>query len=224
MEEVRKTFQEIAERYDRYRRQLIPCFDAFYTALVDRVPFASGQNFKVLDLGAGTGLLSKFLFEKFPQAQFTLVDLAPEMLQQARERFAGSERFQYRVADYSQADLGGPFDLVVSSLSIHHLEDSAKRELYRKIYGSLVPEGAFLNAEFVRAADPEVQRQHWDLWLQKMRAAGLSEAEVGQALQRTGIDILTTVEAQVEWLQEIGFRQVDCVFRDGLFAVFGGRR
>jgi len=224
MEEVRKTFQEIAERYDRYRRQLIPCFDAFYASLVDRVPFSPQENFRILDLGAGTGLLSKFLYEKFPLADYTLVDFTPEMLDKARQRFDGKERFHYRVADYSQEDLGPPYELVVSSLSIHHLKDSAKRDLYRKIFDHLVPEGAFLNAEFVSAVDAQVQQRHWDLWIQKMREAQLTESDIMQAIERTAIDILTPVETQVEWLRETGFRAVDCFFRDGLFAVFGGRR
>lgn len=224
MEEVQKTFREIAERYDRYRRQLIPCFDAFYGAAVAMVPFAEDEEFRVLDLGAGTGLLTHFLRERFAKAHFTLVDFAAEMLDKARQRFGQGGPFAYIVADYAKDPWTGNYDLIVSSLSIHHLPDEEKRRLYRKAFQHLNPGGCFLNAEFVRSADPAVQARYWDRWIQDMRAAGLTEAEVAQALERTAIDILATVEDQLAWLHEAGFAQVDCHFKDGLFAVFGGRR
>jgi len=224
VEEVQKTFREIAERYDRYRRKLIPCFDGFYASVVAMVPFPPEGEFRVLDLGAGTGLLTQFLRERFPKARYTLIDFTAEMLDKARQRFAEVEGMRYLVADYAAADWEGPYDLIVSSLSIHHLSDAAKRGLYRKAFANLAPSGCFLNAEFVRAADPQVQARYWELWIQSMRDAGLTEAEVAQALERTAIDILATVEEQLAWLSEAGFTQVDCHFKDQLFAVFGGRR
>lgn len=224
MEEVQKTFREIAERYDRYRRQLIPCFDAFYGAAVAMVPFEQEREFRVLDLGAGTGLLTKFLHERFPKAHFTLMDFTAEMLDQAKRRFGEGGGFRYLVGDYAKDAWQGPYDLIVSSLSIHHLSDEEKRKLYRKVFENLSPGGAFLNAEFVCSADPQVQRQYWEQWVANMRRAGLTAEEVSQALERTAIDILAPVEDQLAWLREAGFTEVDCHFKDGLFAVFGGKR
>ena len=224
MKEVQETFREIAERYDRYRRILIPCFDDFYRTVADMVPFSSEQTFDVLDLGAGTGLLTHFLRERFPEARYTLMDFTAEMLEKAKQRFGESPKLRYRVADYAEADWEGTYDLVVSSLSIHHLGDEAKRRLYRKVIEHLRPGGHFLNAEFVRSADPAVQARYWDRWIEKMREGGLTEAEVGQALERTAIDILAPVEDQLQWLREAGFAEVDCHYKAQLFAVFGGVR
>ncbi|MFO1463822.1 MAG: methyltransferase domain-containing protein [bacterium] len=224
MEEVRKTFQEIAERYDRYRRQLIPCFDAFYGAVAAMVPFDSEAAFRALDLGAGTGLLTQGLSRRFPKAQFTLIDFTAEMLEQARRRFGADAPHRYILADYAESEWEGSYDLIVSSLSIHHLPDAGKRRLYAKVFEHLAPGGAFINAEFVCSASEAVQRRHWERWIAQMRAAGLSPEEVDQALARTAIDILAPVETQTAWLRELGFRDVECYFRDGLFAVFGGRK
>jgi len=224
MDEVQKTFREIAERYDRYRRKLIPCFDDFYRTVVDMVPFGPEETFRVLDLGAGTGLLSQFLHERFSKAQFTLIDFTAEMLAQAKRRFSAGGNFRYQVANYADEPWQGPYELIVSSLSIHHLDDPKKKRLYEKVRDNLVPGGAFLNAEFVRFASPELQAHYWKLWIQSMRDAGLNEGEVGEALGRTSIDILAPVELQTGWLQDLGFREVDCYYRSGLFAVFGGRK
>jgi tRNA (cmo5U34)-methyltransferase len=224
VEEVKKTFSEIAERYDRDRRKLIPCFDDFYRALVDMVPFTETGPLSFLDLGAGTGLLTQFLRRRYPQADVLLMDFSPEMLEKARQRFVGEAGLTYLEADYAQAEWSGVYDGIFSSLSIHHLSDEGKRDLFRKIFRHLKPGGVFLNSEFVRAESPELQDQYWRLWIQSIKTAGLSEAEVAQALERTSIDILAPVEAQLEWLKDAGFQGLGCHYRQYLFAVFGGRR
>jgi tRNA (cmo5U34)-methyltransferase len=47
-----------AEGYDRARRQLVPPFDDFYGTVVESIPYEPEAAIRVLDLGAGTGLLS----------------------------------------------------------------------------------------------------------------------------------------------------------------------
>jgi tRNA (cmo5U34)-methyltransferase len=224
LEEVKKTFDEIAERYDRHRRKLIPCFDDFYRTVVEMTPFSSEQPLRFLDLGAGTGLLTQFLRARFNRAECLLVDFSSEMLAQAKARFAGQQGIQFLEADYAQAAWPGAFDGIFSSLSIHHLSDEAKQELYRKVFSHLRPGGVFLNAEFVRDENPELQARYWQLWIESIRSAGLSESEVEAALERTTIDILAPVEIQLNWLKEAGFHEVGCHFRQYLFAVFGGRK
>ncbi len=49
------------------------------------------------------------------------------MLNNARERFDGQSNFNYIHGDYLKADFDDSFDIVVSSLSIHHLEDNEKK-------------------------------------------------------------------------------------------------
>jgi tRNA (cmo5U34)-methyltransferase len=224
MEEVKKTFNDLAERYDLQRRKLIPDFDDFYRTVVEMVPFSPQGSWRFLDLGAGTGLLTQFLRGHFPQADYSLMDFSSEMLAQAKARFAGQAGLHFLEADYAAADWPGTFDGIFSSLSIHHLSDEAKSALYRKILAHLRPGGIFLNAEFVRAESPELQARYWQLWIESMRTAGLSETEVGHALERTTIDILTPVETQLDWLKEAGFVEIGCHYRRYLFAVFGGRR
>jgi tRNA (cmo5U34)-methyltransferase len=51
-------FGQAAWDYDRARRQLVPDFDRFYGAVLESIPFRGEQEILVLDLGAGTGLLS----------------------------------------------------------------------------------------------------------------------------------------------------------------------
>ena len=148
-------FGHAAWDYDRARRQLVPGFDRFYGAVLESIPFGEQQEIRVLDLGAGTGLLSAVVTGKFQRARVTLVDLSVEMLRVARRRFAGEQgRFEFRTMDYARKPLPrteGGYDLVVSALSVHHLTHGDKRELFEKVHHSLSGGGHFVNADQVSA-------------------------------------------------------------------------
>ena len=124
---VRAAFDASADRYDRLRRSLIPCFDDFYRTAVEVIPFEASAPIRVLDLGAGTGLMSAFVLDAFPDSRVTLVDLSDAMLARARARFAATpERVDLVAMDYARAEIPGTYDLVISAVSIHHLADDDK--------------------------------------------------------------------------------------------------
>src|SRR5262245_21240195 len=52
--------------------------------LVSAVPFTCEAEFTVLDVGAGSGVVSAALLDKFPKASITLQDYSPHMLAHAR--------------------------------------------------------------------------------------------------------------------------------------------
>ena len=92
-------FKEVSEKYDKQRKELIPCFDDFY-----KIPVELSNQIKtvdnILDIGAGTGLMSAFFLEKYNEADFTLVDISEEMLKKAKERFSGFSNFEFLVQDF----------------------------------------------------------------------------------------------------------------------------
>jgi tRNA (cmo5U34)-methyltransferase len=223
--DVGRSFAASADVYDRTRRQLVPCFDEFYRVAVELAPFARDAALDVVDLGAGTGLLSAFFADAFPRARLTLVDLAPEMLAQARTRFAGGgDRFTYVVADYAAAELPRPADIVVSALSIHHLTDPEKRALFARIHASLAPGGAFIDADQVLGATPATEARNRAAWLAATRRLGVPEPDLAAAIERMRHDRAAPLRAQLAWLEQAGFRDVDCAFQWYDFAVFSGRR
>ena len=63
---VKALFDAGAAKYDGNRRKIIYCFDDFYGTLLDLIPFARNDRFSFLDLGAGTGLVSALIRQRFP--------------------------------------------------------------------------------------------------------------------------------------------------------------
>ncbi|MFC6019605.1 methyltransferase domain-containing protein [Plantactinospora solaniradicis] len=224
-------FEAVAGSYDESRRRLVPCFDDFYGTAVEvaspplRRALASGRIPTVLDLGAGTGLLSILLGAAVPGIRPTLVDGAPAMLAVA-ERQLGRRGVPHEtvVADLTGPLPGGPYDAVVSALAIHHLDDAGKRDLYRRIRQVLVPGGVFVNAEQVAGATPDLDHRYDEVWLAQVTALGASEAEIAGARERMRHDRPAPMPDQCRWLVEAGFVGVDCFYKSWRFAVFGGRR
>lgn len=71
---------------------------------------------RALDLGTGTGKGAVFVAERFPEAEVVGVDLAPEMISEARRLRppALEERVAFEVADAAKLPFeDGAFDLVV---------------------------------------------------------------------------------------------------------------
>jgi tRNA (cmo5U34)-methyltransferase len=223
--DVRTAFDAAAPDYDRLRRQLIPCFDDFYAAVEEMLPYRRGATPRILDLGAGTGLLAERLLARWPRAHLVLLDLSPEMLGRARRRFAGREgQVVVRAADYLADPLGGPYDAVVSALSIHHLPDPSKRALFRRAFAALRPGGWFANADNVLAPSAALAASDRARWIARVRESGIAPAELAAALRRTRLDVLAPLSAQLAWLDAAGFVDVDCRYKWLHFAVFGGRR
>src|SRR5271168_967540 len=132
---VREAFAASADTYDRARRKLVPCFDDFYRTALELLPFKPDDRFEVLDLGAGTGILSAMIAEAFPKSRLTLFDVTPEMLTIARARLKPlGKRVRFVTADFASASQSQSWDTVVSALAIHHLPDSGKRHLFGDVF------------------------------------------------------------------------------------------
>jgi tRNA (cmo5U34)-methyltransferase len=229
-EAVRNAFNSDAQIYDRSRRQMVPCFDELYGTAAGLIPFQTDRAFDVLDLGAGTGVLAQFIAAKFPHAKILLADIAPEMLKLARERFAregtadDASRISYLLLDHGRDPIPGNFDAIVSGLSIHHLEHDEKRALFARIHAALREGGIFVNAEVILGESDDLERRANEEWKLAARAAGATESDLAAAIERQKHDRCATLDAQMGWLREIGFRDVAAAYRNLIFAVYSGRK
>lgn len=219
---IQTAFNGAAPRYDQTRRQLIPCFDELYSTVLALIPYSRQDRFRVLDLGAGTGLLSMFISEHFPNAHVTLMDISEAMLAKARERFSATlGRFDFVTADYSE-ELTGEYDVVVSALSIHHLSDPLKSKLFHRIHQILPKGGTFINADQVLGTSPEIETVYRENWMQQIRKNGVSTIDLNAALERMKEDKMATLPSQLQWLNDAGFANVNCWYKNYSFAVYSG--
>lgn len=223
---IRKVFDDSAETYDFDRRRLIPCYEDLYAIPLEIIPFHQDRELRVLDLGAGTGLLSAKVAARYPRAQLVLVDLAPAMLQIAEKRFAGSDagRVAFHLLDYSKQPLKGTYDLIVSALSIHHLPDGDKEALFRKICRVLEPGGLFINADQVLGENAVAEKIYKRCLLQKVLDSGISAEALAAGRERMKEDRMAPLSSQLGWLTLAGFTDVTVWYQYYNFVVFSGTK
>lgn len=188
---------------------------------------------RILELGVGSGLIAERLLRDHPDATLVGVDGSEAMLESAAallQRF--DQRFRLVESNF-EADwpgvTGEGYDLVVSAQSIHHVEGEAKRGVFSKVFSVLAPGGLFLNADRL-AVEEELFPLHRSLWNRsRARAdfAPLSDAftypRYLKALSESE-DVPDRLGVQLQWLEQVGFDPVTCLWQIGDRAVFGGRR
>jgi SAM-dependent methyltransferase len=197
--------EKVAEYVGRIGR--VPQRLAGEAALVELLPPSPAR---VLDLGCGDGRLSGLVHDARPEVEVMVgVDNSPPMLERARARFDADARVTLRTGDLREPlAVPGPFDLVTSGFAIHHVDDDRKRSLFAEVLALLVPGGTFANLEVVASPSPELQAAF--------------EAAIG----RPGgdpEDRLAPVDAQLAWMRDAGFAQVDCMWKWRGFALLVGQ-
>ena len=216
---IREQFNIVAQEYDSNRKKFIPCFDDYYENTTKFIISNIKKPKCVLDLGAGTGLLSYFWYQECPSAEYVLVDIADEMLHVARNRFDGISSISYQVLDYSKELPSGDFDVIASALSIHHLENEDKQKLFAQIYDKL-PNGAlFVNYDQFCGGQSEMDEWFNSYWERQLETSGLSEHDIELWRERQKLDRECSVEEEIEMLRKSGFKTVECVYSYQKFSV-----
>jgi tRNA (cmo5U34)-methyltransferase len=155
-------------------------FDEFQDAMAEATRDLDAR--RILELGTGTGETARRVLELHPEAAFVGIDESDEMLQEARRWLP--TRTELRAARLQDPLPDGPFDLVVSALTVHHLDPGEKADLFRRVAGVLRPGGRFVLGDVVvpECGDDAV--------------IPLTE----------GFDLPDRLHDQLEWLAAAGFR------------------
>jgi tRNA (cmo5U34)-methyltransferase len=187
------------DSYPEFVRSAVPQYDELEDAVANSTS-ALGVT-RILDLGSGTGETARRVLEKHPGARVVLVDASAEMLEAAREALAEDRIERIIVGQLEDPLPSGPFDLVVSALTIHHLESADKRLLFRRISEVLTPGGRFVFADVFISDDPE------------LTATPVS----------TPFDRPDRLDDQLSWMSEAGL-EPRVVWSNGDLAVVAGDR
>lgn len=215
-------FGSMAESYDSLIHRAVPRYDEMIARLLDYLP---DDPRRVLELGCGTGNLSLRLAKTFPRAELTLIDGSAEMISLVRSRIDESRsdsnsRVAYVEARFEALDLPpGSFDLVVSSISLHHVEDKAA--LYRRIRGLMPAGGHFCFADQIRGEPESNHRVNWDRWLDFCREPGhCTQEEIESLLDHAAAhDHYVPLSEHIALLSASGFAEIDCVWRNWMWGI-----
>lgn len=212
----------MVESYDSLIRRAVPRYDEMVARLLEYLPPDARS---LVELGCGTGNLSLELLAKFPRATLGFVDASPEMIALTRSRIEQAITpttlsVGFLVQRFEDLELPeGPVDVVVSSISLHHVQDKAR--LYARVRSFLSRGGRFCFADQMRGEPESNHRLNWERWLDFCRERGHCSSEEIESLveHAAAHDHYTTLTDHIELLSKAGFSEIDCVWRNGMWGI-----
>ncbi len=242
MTEYRWNKHELAAGYDASAEHVHPHYLELQEFLVSNLLSGKHEAY-VVDLGGGTGRLAEKILTASPAARVLVIDQAEPALEIAQQRLVpfgeraatGISKLQ---ANWDSLLTGAP-SAIVSMSAIHHLDAGEKSQLYARCHAALSPGGLLVNGDEIRDEDDGAylaQMQTWGRHMDRMVAAGKIAESFHDALHQwkarnidryaepraSGDDCHQTIGEQLDYFREAGFAQVDCAWRQDMWAVLRG--
>jgi len=227
-QDIKTRFEtEPAATYGTNMAQWIPDFEYTHQLLIESTALHVSTNAKGVELGAGSGRVSRLLLDAFPDLQLTLIDLSPNMLKEAEKQLVPyAPRCQFLVGDMFDANLNfpkGSLDYVVSVFAICHAQGrEVYEQLYRRIHDWLKPNGYFVCYDHVLGDT---------LPLTALNALGWHRLlAVHQSVEQSKDGIVSTYQEDsplslrqhLNLLSEAGFSVVDVLYKRDIFGIYAG--
>ena len=206
------------KEYDARIRTFVPDYEEMLDEAERAVDAVASDGPVVLDLGIGTGALAERCVRARPGATVIGLDSDPAMLEMARARLAGRAPAELRTGSFLEAGLP-PCDLLVASLSFHHVADPGeKRRLYAACREAVRAGGAMVLADCYAPSRPELLERGLAAWRRHLERSYTPEEARGHLEAWAGEDTYFPLADELAWLREAGFRP-DVLWRRGLNAV-----
>jgi tRNA (cmo5U34)-methyltransferase len=228
--EFAQEYRDSADIYIVERRRLLEILKSFYVHFIGNKP----KN-NVLDLGCGDGIVTHELLKVDSSIDATLIDGSEDMLNKAKVRLKDFRNLTFIRASFQEIlNENVPlqkYEFIVSSLAIHHLTMEEKASLFKTIYSRLNTHGYFLNIDVILAPSDALEQWYlslWKQWIEERKSTlGIEGSHYDNIINRykdNADNKPDTLAAQIYALQTIGFKDVDCFYKYGIFAIYGGRK
>ena len=220
LESVKQFYNGINDNYTEYILRCVPRYAEMQWAVMHYI--ADGlRPENILEIGCGTGNLSTLILKDYPDATIHLIDISDKMIEHCKAKFSDLENIKYYCNDFRKLDGEIPAcDLILSTISIHHIRDSEKKNLFKDLYNKLTVNGVLCYSDQFSSFHDEIYNKNIAVWEKESKAKGASDEEWEMWMRhQDDHDYHAPLGAQIGWLKDAGFKNAECVWRHLLWSV-----
>ncbi|MBN1215659.1 MAG: class I SAM-dependent methyltransferase [Candidatus Lokiarchaeota archaeon] len=226
-DEIKYRFNnETAELYSQKNPIWLPNFEFMFNTIVETLQLYYQSNMLILDLGAGTGNLSRKVLENLTDTNINLVDFSENMLKEV-PNVLSNFKGQYSCVkdDIFHVDFEpNSYHAVISSFSIHHGRgELIYSKLYKSIYKWLKNPGIFLCCDVIEGDNPKLSKLNEDGWRHFLKLKKFSDKEINRILSNYHReDNPLSIRQHMKLLIESGFNSADFIWKKYNFGIYLG--
>jgi len=227
VDQIRKRFDNDVERFSNLETGQTATIDAAMVLdlIAQVVAKTNPDAHSILDVGCGAGNFTLKVLGILPNLDATLIDLSSAMLARAHSRVgaATTGRVHAIQGDIRELDLGKEqFDIIVAAAVLHHLREEVEwTAVFSKFYACLKPRGSIWISDLVAHALPAIQDIMWGRYGDYLVAFKGEEYRDTVFAYVEQEDTPRPVLFQCELLRSSGFREVEILHKNAVFAAFG---
>ena len=220
-------FNNTFGEYDKWIGKVVPGYDKLQTGIISYIKeyFTDLDKISILELGVGSGTTSKELLSNFKNAKVHGLENSIPMISMAKNKLDKyKNRFSIDESDFTKYKLKKKYDVIVSSLSIHHYELNEMKDIFSRIKDSLKPGGVFINADIIKYQDENLSNEANEDYI-KFLKTNLDDDIAVLALEKhiELQDKPQPIEDIIGILIKTKFMDIRIPYRQGSFAIYGGR-
>ena len=174
---IEKRFSVSAKTYDQHSRPQ----QALIKALTPELPAEAPA--RILELGCGTGQMTRRLIDAYPNVPIDATDISPGMIEHCRNTFSDRPKVVWSVADAQTFQADTAYPLIVSTSALHWTKDLT--ETFRQVYRNLEPGGTFALGIMLNGTLRELREARTHIAPQKGFTTRLPTLEETQEALRT---------------------------------------
>lgn len=206
-------YNSISKNYTESIRRCVPQYsEMLHSIFTYQKPDFNPKE--ILELGCGTGNLTQLIILRYPNAKITAIDISEEIINECKSRIA-FQNIEFIKSDFKELELPqNTFDLIVSSISIHHINDEAKKVMFRKLYQAQPSKGVFSFCDQLRGETEYIYNKHIEKWKEYAQEQGTTPDEWEMWMKHQhDHGYHTTLSNHTKWLKDAGYNIVDCTRR-----------
>ncbi|MBN2734387.1 MAG: class I SAM-dependent methyltransferase [Methanomicrobiaceae archaeon] len=218
MNKAKEHFNESAEKYETLIEKIVTGYETFFNQALSLIP--EGKT-EILELGSGTGYLTEKIIAGNPEASVTCIDMTPEMLGIAMAKDTLKD-VSFIEGDFTKVWPEKKFDIIISTLCFHHLNDEDRKAAIQKVHESLNDGGVFVNGDVFKPNNDFIEELLNRRWLDSMIKNGLSEKQALDMAnkRKSALPFIDTPEDYREKLLNAGFKRHFCFYSYEIYSIF----